>query len=58
MMRYDQLQNDMGRYFRTLPHSVQEDLVQSGVVFHTLTDMRRCVQYLTGADRAPEHPPR
>lgn len=48
MNSYQGLENDMGRYFRTLPKSVQESIMQSGVVFRTENDMRRCVDYLTG----------
>ena len=47
MPDYKSLDSDLGRYFRTLPKSIQENIVQSGVVFHTAMDMRRCVQYLT-----------
>ena len=28
------------------PKNVQENIMQSGVVFHTEQDMRRCVEYL------------
>lgn len=41
---YNELDNEMGRYFRSLPKNVQENIMQSGVVFHTEQDMRRCVE--------------
>lgn len=43
---YNELNNDLGRYFRALPKNVQENITQSGVVFHTEQDMRRCAEYL------------
>ena len=43
---YGALGSDLGRYFRSLPKNVQENIMQSGVVFHTEQDMRRCVEYL------------
>ncbi len=46
---YGELNNDLGRYFRTLPKNVQENITQSGVVFHTEQDMRRCAEYLMHA---------
>lgn len=41
---YNELDNEMGRYFRSLPKNVQESIMQSGVVFHTEQDMRRCAE--------------
>lgn len=46
MQSYEGMDNDMGRYFRTLPKNIQEDILQSGVVFRTEADMRRCVNHL------------
>lgn len=46
MSDYTTLENDLGRYFRSLPQNIQKELLQGGVVFHTDIDMRRCVQYL------------
>ena len=43
---YGELNSDLGRYFRSLPKNVQENIMQSGVVFHTEQDMRRCAEYL------------
>ncbi len=43
---YGALGSDLGQYFRSLPKNVQENIMQSGVVFHTEQDMRRCVEYL------------
>lgn len=43
---YKEMNNEMGRYFRTLPKNVQESIMQSGVVFHTKQDMHRCAQFL------------
>ena len=40
----------MGRFFRTLPKYVQENLLQSGVVFRTEADLRRCAAYLMDTD--------
>ncbi|MBS5145478.1 MAG: hypothetical protein Q4A63_05795 [Butyricicoccus pullicaecorum] len=42
---YDAFDSDLGRYFRTLPKNVQESIMQSGVVFHTEQDMRRCAEH-------------
>lgn len=50
MQGYGQMNNEMGRYFRTLPRSIQQEILQCGVVFRTTADMKRCVQYLM------EHP--
>lgn len=47
MADYRSLDSDLGRYFRSLPKSLQENIMQSGIVFRTEADMRRCVQYLT-----------
>lgn len=47
-MNYAQMNNDMGKYFRTLPKSTQENILQSGVVFRTQPDMQRCVESLQG----------
>lgn len=47
MPDYRSLESELGRYFRSLPPSIQENIMQSGVVFRTAADMRRCVQYLT-----------
>lgn len=47
MNGYTSMENDMGRYFRSLPKNMQENILQSGVVFHTVNDMRRCVSHLT-----------
>lgn len=49
-MNYAQMNNDLGRYFRTLPKSTQENILQSGVVFRTETDLRRCVHALHNSD--------
>ena len=46
MPDYRSLEGDLGRYFRSLPKSIQESILQSGVVFRTVADMQRCVQYL------------
>lgn len=46
---YNELNNDLGRYFRTLPKNVQENIMQSGVVFHTEQDMRRCAEHFMSA---------
>lgn len=46
---YGELNNDLGRYFRTLPKNVQENIMQSGVVFHTAQDMKRCAEFLMHA---------
>ncbi len=46
MPDYSGLNNDLGRYFRSLPPSIQENIMQSGVVFRTEADMRRCVQHI------------
>lgn len=52
-MGYGDMNNDMGRYFRTLPKNVQESIMQSGVVFHTEADMRRCAEhFLSSGDGA------
>ncbi|MGN0995055.1 MAG: hypothetical protein ACI4PD_07995 [Butyricicoccus sp.] len=51
MPDYKSLEGDLGRYFRSLPKSLQENIMQSGVVFRTEADMRRCVQYLTHEDQ-------
>ncbi len=48
MTDYYHMDNAMGAYFRTLPKSVQESILQSGVVFRTETDMRRAVDHLRG----------
>ena len=45
---YGELNSDLGRYFRSLPKNVQENIMQSGVVFHTEQDMRRCAECLMG----------
>lgn len=50
MMGYGEMNNDMGRFFRTLPKYVQENLLQSGVVFRTEADLRRCAAYLMDTD--------
>lgn len=42
---YSALDSDLGRYFRTLPKNVQENIIQSGVVFHTEPDLRRCAEH-------------
>lgn len=42
---YEAFDSDLGRYFRTLPKNVQESIMQSGVVFHTEQDMRRCAKH-------------
>ncbi len=47
-MNYAHLDNDLGHYFRSLPKSTQEDILQSGVVFRTKDDMHRCVSGLRG----------
>ncbi|MGM9612630.1 MAG: hypothetical protein ACI3XZ_03925 [Butyricicoccus sp.] len=47
MADYFQMENSMGRYFRSLPKVVQETILQSGVVFRTETDMRRVADYIT-----------
>lgn len=44
---YEAFDSDLGRYFRTLPKNVQESIMQSGVVFHTEQDMRRCAEHFT-----------
>ena len=51
MPDYKSLESDLGRYFRSLPKSLQDNIMQSGIVFRTETDMRRCVQYLIEQDR-------
>ncbi len=48
MADYYHMKGSMGQYFRTLPKNVQESILQSGVVFHTETDMRRVADYLLG----------
>ena len=48
MSDYAHLNNAMGAYFRTLPKSIQESILQSGVVFRTETDMRRAVEHFRG----------
>ena len=50
MMGYGEMNNDMGRFFRTLPKYVQENLLQSGVVFRTEADLRRFAAYLMDTD--------
>lgn len=42
---YEAFDSDLGRYFRTLPKNIQESIMQSGVVFHTEQDMRRCAEH-------------
>lgn len=51
MPDYHSLESDLGRYFRSLPKSIQESIMQSGIVFRTETDMRRCVEYLTHSNQ-------
>ena len=48
MADYFHMENSMGRYFRSLPKSVQESILQSGVVFRTEADMRRVADYIAG----------
>lgn len=47
MPDYRSLDSELGRYFRSLPPMIQENIMQSGVVFRTAADMQRCVQHLT-----------
>lgn len=51
MPDYSSNRGELGRYFRSLPKSLQENIMQSGVVFRTADDMRRCVAYLTEQNR-------
>ena len=46
----DATQETFARFFRTLPKYVQENLLQSGVVFRTEADLRRCAAYLMDTD--------
>lgn len=46
MTDYSQMKGSLGQYFRSLPRSMQENIMQSGVVFHTEHDMRRVVNFL------------
>lgn len=47
MINYENMNNELGEYFRSLPDELKKNILNSGIVFRTKPDMLRALQHFS-----------